>query len=356
MPLVPARVVMLRPPGTPAAAPRGRTTTVGDVQPHQPLTLHPRARRASPPPAGPSLALSTMWGIGRLDDLGALVDEARRLGVRQLELNDQCTPRLVEQVIARLGDEVRLCSLHNVCPWPVDDDGRRLSLPSLAEPDPIAREVIVRWTEETIRLAAYWGIPAVVIHLGELPDGRDQEAALQALVLAGQGETAGAGAARQRLIEHRRAAVGPYLAAAARSLEELLPLCEEAGVRLGLETRADYLDLPTFEELGELLARFDSEYLGYWHDTGHAQRQQALGLRAARDWLAAYGRRLVGLHLHDCVGLADHHRPGTGAVDFAAALAAAGAATPCVCEFSPRLSEAEVASGLDYLRSVMRDG
>lgn len=328
---------------------------MGDVRPHQPLTLYPRLRREPPLPAGPPLALSTMWGIGRLDDLGELVDEARRLGVRQLELNDRCTPRLVEQVIARLGDEVRLCSLHNVCPWPVDDDGRQLSLPSLAEPDPIAREVIVRWTEETIRLAAHWGIPAVVVHLGELPNGRDQEAALQALVLAGQGDTAGAAAARQRLIEHRRAVVGPYLAAATRSLEELLPLCEEAGVRLGLETRADYLDLPTFEELGELLARFDSQHLGYWHDTGHAQRQQALGLRAASDWLAAYSQRLVGLHLHDCVGLTDHGRPGAGEVDFAAALAAAGPATPRVCEFSHRLSEAEVASGLDYLRRVMGD-
>jgi sugar phosphate isomerase/epimerase len=335
----------------------GETATMAEGQPFQPL-------RGGGEPAGPArplgvglgrsvpLSLSTTWGTGRLADLGELVDEARALGIRRLELGRACTPRVVEQIIARLGDDVRLSSLHNVCPRPVDDHDEPVSLPSLAEPDPLAREVIVRWTEETIRLAAYWGVPAVVLHLGEIPIDRAVEAELHARRRAGGAATPAGVVALARLRAHRQAVAGPYWAAARRSLEEILLLAEEAGVRLGLETRADLMDLPSFDELGRLLAEFPSDMLGYWHDTGHAQRQQALGAARAADWLAAYGRRLVGLHLHDCAGLDDHLPPGTGEVDFAAVLAAAPPAALHVCEFRSTLTAAQVATGLAHLRRL----
>jgi sugar phosphate isomerase/epimerase len=328
---------------------------VVDSQPYAPLPARPRP--AGPPePAtprrAPRLALSTMWGIGRLTDLGELVDEIRRLGLARIELNFNCLPPMVEQIIGRLGDDVRITSLHNVCPWPVDDDGRAVALPSLAEPDPLAREIIVRWTEETIRLASYWGVPAVVLHLGEIPFGRELEAEVHRLYRAGQHGTPTWQAALDALAAHREAVAGPYREAAWRSLDDLLLLAEEAGVRLGVETRADLIDLPNFAEMGQVLDRFDSEALGYWHDTGHAQRQATLVALAPSAWLDAFGDRLVGCHLHDCAGLDDHLAPGTGAVDFAAVRAVVAPDTPCVGEFHNRLGEAEVAAGLTHLRAV----
>lgn len=324
---------------------------MADVQPHQPLRSRPWA---APPevtePVGPRLALSTRWGIGRLADLGELVDDARRLGIRRLALGPGCTADHVEQVIARLGDDVRLCSLTNVCPWPLDDDGEPASLPSLAEPDPIAREIIVRWTEETIRLASYWGVPLVVVNFTSLASDTVQATDLTTLAHASRNPVAAA-TARTRLLTYRRTVAGPAFDAAMSSLDDLLPLCEEAGVRLGLATPASLLAPLSFEELFEVLARFPDAPVGYWHDTGQAQRLESAGLHPAQDWLTTFADRLVGLSLHDERDGTDHLPPGTGLVDFAAALAHASAATPCMVDVAPTQTEAAVAQGLAHLRA-----
>ena len=38
---------------------------------------------------------------------------------------------------------------------------------------------------------------------------------------------------------------------------------------------------------------------GYWHDTGHAELKQTMGLLEHRSHLAAMAPRLIGFHLHD---------------------------------------------------------
>jgi sugar phosphate isomerase/epimerase len=324
---------------------------VADVQPHQPL----RSRPWSPPspaaePAGPRLALSTTWGVGRLADLGDLVDDARRLGVDQLALGPGCTADHVEQIIAHLGNDVRLCSLTNVCPWPLDDADRPATLPSLAEPDPIAREIIVRWTEETIRLASHWGVPVVVLSLDPLTGATDHAADL-ALLLPGAADPAVAATVRSRLLAHRHAIADAAFEALVRSLDDLLPLCEEAGVHLGVTTPASLFAPPSLEEMFELLARFTGAPLGYWHDTGHAERLRLAGLRPAQDWLTTFAARLVGFTLHDVVDGDDLQPPGTGQIDFGAVLAGATAATPCVVAVGPQATLDAVAQSLAFLQA-----
>jgi sugar phosphate isomerase/epimerase len=160
--------------------------------------------------------------------------------------------------------------------------------------------------------------------------------------------------AREELLRARAALAPSLVEEACRALEQLLPLAEEYGVRLGLETRVDVRDIPSREEMRELLARFPSPHLGCWHDTGHAHHQEILGFGAGLGWLEELGDRLVGMHLSDCRGLEDHYPPGQGEVDFGAALAFARQDTVLTVEVAGRHSAAEVKAGLAYLEGLRR--
>ena len=61
-----------------------------------------------------------------------------------------------------------------------------------------------------------------------------------------------------------------------------------------------------------LLAEHDPATVGYWHDTVHAEVMHRLGLVDREAWLARYGSRTVGSHLHDVDGVTDHRAPGEG--------------------------------------------
>ena len=88
--------------------------------------------------------------------------------------------------------------------------------------------------------------------------------------------------------------------------------------------------------------------IGYWHDTGHAQRQANLGYTPHEAWLRQLGNRLVGFHLHDCLGLRDHLIPGRGRVDFAMVVSYLRADTVPACEFDYYEEVADIREGLDF--------
>jgi sugar phosphate isomerase/epimerase len=88
-------------------------------------------------------------------------------------------------------------------------------------------------------------------------------------------------------------------------------------VKIGLEARRDYEQIPTEHELAELLEEMDSPHLGYWHDFGHSQIKENLGFIDHAEWLRAIGPRTVGCHVQDCIWPArDSQPPFTGGVDF----------------------------------------
>lgn len=298
-----------------------------------------------------TLSISTMWGAqGRYADLGEMVDGVRAAGGERMEINYMPTREQLEQLLAR--PDLVVSSVHNICPRPTDATGARIPDPSLVARDDAERRHAVALAKATMDLACRLGADAIVIHAGELTLLPEEEQRLDALYRAGEAETNEFATLRERIVAVRRAVAPPARERLIASLRDLVPYAEATGVRLGLESRQDYRDIPALDDCEVIFGAFDSPMLGYWHDTGHAQRQANLGYTPHEAWLAQLGGRLVGFHLHDCLGLRDHLIPGRGRVDFRMVVSYLRADTIPACEFDYDEEVADIREGLDYLRAA----
>ncbi len=97
---------------------------------------------------------------------------------------------------------------------------------------------------------------------------------------------------------------------------ELLEYAGRLKVRLGIENRFHYLDIPTHTEMDEILDLADLDQLGFLYDIGHAQVQDRLGFSPHQAWLVRFAGSMIGVHMHDVAGIRDHLAPGLGEVDF----------------------------------------
>ncbi|HOO76619.1 MAG TPA: sugar phosphate isomerase/epimerase family protein [bacterium] len=294
------------------------------------------------------LSISTVWNSWRHPGARSMVAELAGLGFERIELNAFMPSRMVEEVhdMVREG-AVEVSSLHNYCPAP--PLRRREEPPSLSAPAERERAWAVRNTLNTIDRARELGASAVVLHLGAVPPSRSARD-LYAWIDAGGGGTPRYLRKKEKILLAREKRKSPYLRAVRKSLEELVPAARSAGVRLGMETRYFPWEIPNLDEIEELWDGLDSRALGYWHDVGHAAVRENAGLERALSYLERYGSRLVGLHIHDVEGTADHRVPGSGSVDFAVLRSAVGqeGVVP-VIEVHPRETAAGIAGAREML-------
>ena len=139
---------------------------------------------------------------------------------------------------------------------------------------------------------------------------------LRNLFSAGKTESDEYQGIKSTFIDYRREFAYPRLQAVKRSLNELLDYADTLSVRLGLENRYHYMDIPILGEMDELLSLADSSQLGFIYDVGHAQALDRLGFFQHEDWLKRNSSRMFGAHLHDVIGVIDHYAPGLGEINF----------------------------------------
>jgi sugar phosphate isomerase/epimerase len=293
-------------------------------------------------------SLSTMWGIGRFDDLRVFVRKALEMGFEAIELNYDVTPTMLTS-IRQTG--VPITSLHNCCPQAVDAAGRRIRGLVLSSLDEQTRRLAVDFTRQTIDAAQSLGAKAIILHSGNL-DLVAEEGRLQNLFERGKAGSEDYRQARENLMTRRALVRQPYLDAFRKSLNSISRHAAEKGIMVGLENRADYHDIPNLEDMKLLLSGFDAGPVGYWHDVGHAHRLEVLGFYKHQEWLDAFEGRLIGMHLHDCVGLKDHQCPGTGEIDFSLLKRYVRPETLLVAELNRVNPENAVKAGLEYLRRL----
>lgn len=114
-------------------------------------------------------------------------------------------------------------------------------------------------------------------------------------------------------------------------------------VRLGLEGRRGYEEIPSERELPALLDELDSSQLGYWHDFGHIQIKENLSFVNHEEWLKTIGPRAFGAHVQDCIWPAqDHQPPFAGSVDLVKLVPLLPRDCVFVWEMSPRKTVPEI--------------
>jgi sugar phosphate isomerase/epimerase len=297
-----------------------------------------------------SLALSTMWwGEGDLP-IEELVQRTLALGFNVVELDYRRSPQSLERlraVMAAAGLEAH--SMH--APFPCPPGEAPLRQADLAADDDVARRYAESLVARTLEEAAAWGISVIVLHAGDIRPLASLEEKLKSLVRRGSDDEQRMAQLRGELKKRRAQEAPRRLEWVRRALARLVPRAEELGVVIGLETRADYRDLPSFGEMGALLDEFGPA-VGYVHDMGHAFRQDASGFCLQEDWLLRYAERTVGLHLHDAVGLTDHFPPGQGAIPYAQLVPLFPAQTRCVLEVRAVHDAAAMRAGLSFLQAL----
>lgn len=332
-----------------------------------------------------------------------MLEEIAGLGFSHAELSHGIRLSLVPGILRAVdAGVIRISSVHNFCPLPAGVMGAAPNLYEPSAPRVGEREMWLRHTRKTLEFARRVGAPLMVLHSGSIRgwwrnpepqleaardalDPVDSEAEAPAvgdqnlperLQDIGHGaehtpvEDVGAGepvsnalddAAYQKRLQKTlmrlRKRQQRFREHLLESYGLLVPLLQEFGVRAALENREGVVELPLDEDWPDLLEAIGHpEWFGYWHDAGHAQLKERLGLTTQQALLSDNAARHFGFHLHDVsVDARDHQPPGTGVIDWPGLCSFMRPRHTCVLELSPRLRSRQVAASKVFIEAQMAE-
>jgi sugar phosphate isomerase/epimerase len=298
-------------------------------------------------------SLSTCWNSHRHTDGREMLREIRDLGFDFAELSHGIRISLMPGIFDAVdAGEIKISSVHNFCPLPMGVNQAAPNVFKFTTSDRWERDNAIKHTLKTIETATRVRAGAVVLHLGRVTM-RDYTEKL--LEMAGRGEVNSPRYEKllAEALEKRESRKEKYTERADELLKQFIEAAAKAGVRLGIENRDAIEEIPFEGELPFWLRGFPAETVGYWHDTGHAQIKEHLGLILHRFHLENLADRLIGLHIHDVMPPGrDHQEPGTGSVDFAALAPYLRPDLIKVFEFSPSISSEAVRRGVVHVKNL----
>jgi sugar phosphate isomerase/epimerase len=263
------------------------------------------------------ISFSTCWNSGRHTAGDAMLREIKgKLGFDLIELGHGIRISLMPGIQQMFDSgKIRFSSLHNFCPLPVEVMTASPDCYKFSATHPEERERAVKQTCQTIDFADRIGAPFVVMHLGEVPMPPITD---PLIALAKKGKLLSREYVQRKIraVQKREAAAAPYLERVKDCLRRIIDYAAAKNIKLGLENRRGYEEIPTERELPALLDEMNSPQLGYWHDFGHAQIKENLAFLDHAEWLRAIGPRTLGCHVQDCIWPAqDHQPPFAGNID-----------------------------------------
>ncbi len=292
------------------------------------------------------LALSTMWGIGRFKDVAEFIAAGSEIGFTHFELNHGVNSTMIDGLDL---SGYRIPSIHEPCPADVSvgELRRRNWLVSAANEQ--EREHGVAAIRRSIDLAHRLGATAVIVHPGKVDIDSTPELQMMGMYRRNQSTSAEYRRAQEQLMSARAARAKTNVDAVRRSLIELAEYARPLGIRLGLENRYHYHEIPSPDELDILLGIGYEDVIGFWYDVGHAQVLDRLGFYPHEEWLKRFSSRMIGVHLHDVVGIDDHRAAGTGEVDWGMVARYVPKHALHTCEFQNNNSPQEIQAGVAFL-------
>jgi len=310
------------------------------------------------------IALSTNWNVMRHTEGEPLVDEALSLGFDALELGYHTTEEIAVGIHKRVNaGEVAVGSVHAFCPVPVGAPHGYPELYLLASPDDDERTMATILLGQTLTFAESMGAKAVVLHAGRvflqswLGGNISTDTVVEALEDAdGQADAPAVRRLLDKAMRRRAGRARKIFDGFCRSLETLLPKFEKARVALCLENLPSVEAFPDEGEMRALKQRFGTSALAYWHDMGHGQVRENLGIIRHVETARALLPFTRGIHIHDALPpTRDHIPPGHGGIDFGAFSFYRDDNIIKVFEPSPYVNRADLETSLRHVRKVWQE-
>jgi len=299
------------------------------------------------------LGISTVWKSGELKDGQELMECFAELGFKDIELEYRISGDTFKQIKQFLNKakNLKIVSLHNFFPVPDILETGGADVFHFSSEDREERSLAVKYAVKTIQIASELGAIAVVLHLGmvQMDTVREELFSLYDARKVGSDEHK-VKLEEFRILRDRKK--GKTLDMMLLSMDEIQKAAEKYGVDIGIENRYHFRECPDFDEMGVIFEKHGGGRIGYWHDVGHAKVQENLGIVGTKELLDAYGKLLVGVHLHDVNGYSDHHVPGIGEVDFDLLKKYLKKDTIKILEIHPRETEKDLMDGVDFLKNM----
>jgi len=277
-----------------------------------------------------------------------MLQEILDLGFEWVELGHGIRLSLMEG-IQRYYDagKVQISTLHNFCPLPVEITRPSPDCYQFSSHRESERERAVKLTFQTLDFAKRLGARLVVLHLGTVPIGHYTDE-LAEMAEAGDYLSRKYVKTKLKAVQQREKKAPLYLQRARECLLRIVDYAGHKGIKLGVEGRQCFEEIPSETELIALLDEIDApELVGYWHDFGHIQIKENLGFVDHAEWLAHVSPRMFGGHLHDTEWPAHDHRPPfTGSIDYNKLIPLIPNPTTLVWEMGPRRKTEDVVESL----------
>ena len=299
-----------------------------------------------------AFALSTMYAQQPRFERGrAFVEYAAEAGYDAIEVSHSTPEAKLREMLAC--GALPVASIHQPAPHVEVGGGKSNADLNLASTSADERERALGHALRSVEWAAEAGANALVVHLGEV-EGSFAGVAAELYRLFRQGGIGSDRAEEARAgLRARRAEAAPaHLEAARATLERLVEAARPHGVVIGIENRLEFHQIPLPCETAALLEGFAPEEAGHWHDTGHAEVLDRLGLLPHEAWFGELGDRLVGAHAHDVRGVRDHRAPGTAQLDWAKVAGWLRALDAVTLEIDQREPDEAVRAAPAFLRAA----
>ncbi len=299
-------------------------------------------------------SLTTRWNARRHETGETMIEELLGLGFDHVELGYDLTPNLVPGAVAMIkAGRVKADSVHAYCPLPPVPFATPEPF-TLSAPDPLVRANALHYLENTIRYAAEIDARVIVAHAGNvamklltptlvnlITDGRQYDDEYEKV--------------RMKLLLNREKAVATQLPLLYAGIEKLLPLLESTRRILAFEILPTWEAIPTEVEMERIMQHFNSPWLRCWHDLGHGQIRENVGLTSHARWVKRLRPWLAGMHIHDVRPPAgDHLMPPAGTTQFALFRETAQDDIIRVLEPNSAVSGDEIVAGLKLIRDAWK--
>ena len=290
-----------------------------------------------------NLALSTMWGVKRFETLEEFFREGSALGFTRFELNHAIDSAMLKNV-----NGYRVVSVHEPCPADISVSELKKRNWLVSAPNEPNRREGVNAIKRSIDLAQRLGARAVIVHPGKVDVDTAMDNQLREWYRQGKRDTPEYTKLQARLIAARAAQARINFSATRHSIIELAEYAGERNIQLGLENRYHYFEIPSPDELEDLL-NLGFPNVGFWYDVGHAETWDQMGFISHEEWLRRFAARIIGVHLHDVIGIDDHRAAGTGQVNWEMVARYVPAHALRTCEFQNDNAPEQIAAGVQWL-------